>query len=222
MTPGAAGLLRGLGIAILVAAWAIAAHLASAGAAPRDLAVAVALGPLAALAVLLLWRQRPALAAGAGLVLAALAAVFWPFLRDHVAWLYFLQHLGTNLALAALFGLTLRRGQVALVTRFAQFAHGGTVSAAKERYTRGVTLAWTLFFLACATVSIGLFFFGSIAAWSTFANLLTLPLVGAMFVAEHLVRQRVLPPGDTSSVADTIRGYRAAMRGGHPGSAGKS
>jgi uncharacterized membrane protein len=220
MNPGAAGLLRGLGIAILVVVWAIAAHLASAGEEHRDLAVAVALGPLAALAIILLWRQRPALAAGAGLVLAAAAAALWPLLREHVAWLYFLQHLGTNLALAALFGLTLRPGRVALVTRFARLAHGGAVSAAKERYTRGVTLAWTLFFLTCASASAGLFFLAPTAVWSTFANLLTLPLVATMFVVEHLVRQRVLPPGDSSSVADTIRGYRAAMRG-HPGTAGK-
>ncbi|NJD23832.1 MAG: hypothetical protein FIB06_00335 [Betaproteobacteria bacterium] len=220
MISGAAGLLRGLGIAILVVGWAVAAHLASAGNGHRDLAVAVALGPLAALAIILLWRLRPAIAAVTGLALAVLAAWLWPLLREHVAWLYFLQHLGTNLALAALFGLTLRRGEVPLVTRFARLAHGGDVSATKERYTRSVTLAWTLFFLACATISAALFLFAPTATWSVFANFLTLPLVATMFAAEHLVRQRVLPPGDSSSVADTIRGYRAAMRG-HPGSAGK-
>ena len=54
-----------------------------------------------------------------------------------------------------------------------------------------------------------------LAAWSVFANLLALPLIVLMFVVEHCFRHRILPPEERSSVADTFRGYRAAMQRRH-------
>ena len=33
-----------------------------------------------------------------------------------------------------------------------------------------------------------------------------------MFIIEHLVRHSVLPPDDRSSIADTIRGYKGAVK----------
>ncbi len=133
-----------------------------------------------------------------------------------MALLYFIQHLGTNLALGILFGRTLLPGRRPLVTHFALLAHDGKISALKERYTRGVTIAWTTFFFGMATVSVGLFFFASAAAWSAFANLLSLLLIVLMFVVEHLVRMRMLPPEDKSSFADTIRGYRLSTERRRP------
>lgn len=40
------------------------------------------------------------------------------------------------------------------------------------------------------------------------ANLLPIPSLILMFSIEHLVRHRVLPPEDRTSIADTIRGFR--------------
>ena len=213
MNPGAARLLRGLGIGTAVVAWAVVAHLGSAGTGDPDLAVAVALAPLAAVAIVLLWRvHRPLLLVAGCAAGAGLAATLWPALRHNVALLYYLQHLGTNLALAALFGRTLLAGREALVSQFARLAHGGAISPLKRRYTRRVTVAWTAFFVVNAAVSTGLFLWAPAAVWSTYANLLTMPLLVAMFAVEHAVRVRVLPPAERSSVADTVRGYRAAMR----------
>lgn len=212
IVPSPAKLLRGLALAALVVAWAWFAHQGSAGAGNPDLSTALATAPLVALVIILLWRVgNPLWPAAGGLCALALLAWFWPALRQNIALLYYIQHLGTNLALAALFGHTLFGRHEALVTQFARMAHGGVLSLAQQRYSRQVTVAWCIFFLANAAVSSALFWLATPAAWSLFANVLSTPLVAAMFVAEHLCRSHFLPPEDRSSIADTIRGYRAAM-----------
>lgn len=121
-----------------------------------------------------------------------------------------MQHLGTNLALGTLFGRSLIGNGDALVTTFAKLAHDGVISEAKARYTRQVTIAWTIFFFGSAALSTGLILFAPTVVWSVFVNLLSTPLLVLMFAGEHLIRNRVLPPEDRSSIADTIRGYRAS------------
>ena len=51
-----------------------------------------------------------------------------------------------------------------------------------------------------------LFFLTPLAVWSAFANFLTLPLVALMFVAEFLVRRRVLNEAQGSPL-DAVRAY---------------
>ena len=206
LTPGA--LLRGLAIGVLVLAWAVLAHYGSAGDGTSNFAAGLASAPLVAIVIILLWRVSALWMVLGGLLTIGGLALIWPTVRQNVALLYFIQHLGTNLALGILFGRTLLAGRRPLVTHFALMAHGGKISPTKDRYTRGVTIAWTVFFFGMASVSVLLFFFASAAAWSAFANLLRLLLIVLMFVVEHLVRMRLLPPEDQSSVADTIRGYR--------------
>jgi len=206
-----AAMLRGLAVGLLVVAWALLAHYGIAGEAPADISAALATAPIVALVVILLWRVgNPLWIALGGLAILVLLARCWPSLRDNVALLYYLQHVGTNLALGALFGRSLLGGQDALVTQFAKLAHDGVISPAKARYTRQVTIAWTLFFFASAAVSTALFWLAPATAWSVFANLLGLPLLALMFIGEHLIRHRVLSADDCSSIADTIRGYRAS------------
>ena len=213
MTP--ANLLRGLAPFALVAAWAWLAHQGSAGEGNPDFAAALATLPVVAIVIMLLWRAgNPLWLAGGGLAVLGLLAWLWPALRQNVALLYYVQHVGTNLALATLFGRSLLGSREALVTQFSRKAHGGVISVAKARYTRQVTIAWTIFFLATALLSTLLFRLAPPAAWSVFANLLTVPLILLMFAVEYGFRHRLLAPGDRSSVADTIRGYRAATRRG--------
>lgn len=207
-----AALLRRAAIVIMVVAWATLAHIGSTGDGPPNLAAALAATPLVAIVIILLWRTGNLLwPIAGGLAVLALAAWWWPVLRENVALLYFIQHVGTNLALGALFGRSLVTGREALVTQFSRMAHNGQLSPSRTRYTRQVTVAWTAFFVTMAALSTALFVAAPPAVWSLFANLLTLPLLGLMFAAEHLVRLRVLPPEDRPSIADTIRGYRAAM-----------
>ena len=203
---------RGAAVLGLVVAWAVLSHLSSAGYFNTDFAIAFAVIPALVVVAMLLQRVGSRLVI-ALVCLALIGATIWiwPELRQNVAMLYFIQHVGTNLALATLFGRTLLGEQEALVTHFARLAHNGVISKAKARYTRQVTKAWTAFFLATSIVSTGLFWLAPAEAWSVFANLLSMPLLGLMFIGEHLIRVRVLPPADCSSIADTIRGYRASM-----------
>ena len=63
-----------------------------------------------------------------------------------------------------------------------------------------------VFFATMAIVSSLLFFLAPLAVWSAFVNFLTLPLVALMFVAEFLVRRRVL--AETSGAPlDALRAY---------------
>ena len=110
-----------------------------------------------------------------------------------------------------MFGRTLGPGREPLCTQFAAMVHG-RLEARVTRYTRQVTLAWTLFFVATALVSTALFACASIVTWSTFANYLALPLVGLMFVAEYACRRVALPDMEPSSIMDAVRAYTQSMQ----------
>lgn len=214
MTP--TRVLRSVAPGAFMVAWAVAAYFGSTGRGSADVNTAVGVAPFATAAAMLLWRLRqPLVAAAGGLALAATLAWLWPSLRQNVALLYFTEHLGTHLALAALFGRTLIGPGEPLITRFARIVHRGTLSAPKLRYTRQATLAWTVFFLANAVLSALLHALAPHAVWALYASLLTAPLVGLMFVAEHLWRMRVLPPEDRPRISDVISVWRqrAAARG---------
>ncbi|MBL8396856.1 MAG: hypothetical protein JNL84_01755 [Candidatus Accumulibacter sp.] len=209
-----ANVLRLCGVAVGIVGWAALAHQASSRGGGSDLAVAVAVVP--ALAVLpLLWRfLRPAWALAVVVVVGGLLAHFWPVLRNNVALLYYWQHLGMHLALGVLFGRSLLGNDDSLVTHMARLAHYGVLSAEQLRYTRQVTLAWTAYFFIIAAVSTLLYLLASAESWSFFANVLGIPLVFLMCAAELAVRQFALPPADRTSIADTVRAYRTAIRDG--------
>ena len=191
-------------------AYPVLAHYSTATAAATTLpalGVAVSLAPSLAILLWLTWRShhKPAmllLCAG----VAALLWAFWGALERNFSWVYFLQHAGTYAMLAAAFGATLARGRQALCTRFAEVVHG-SLTPEEIRYSRQVTLAWTLFLLAISLVSSALFFFASIEAWSVFANFLSFPLIVLMFAVEYAVRLRKLPHQKQHSIMDGMRAY---------------
>jgi uncharacterized membrane protein len=202
-------LLRNLGVLLLMAAWVVAAHVGSAGWGNADFNTAVAVLPVIAALFMALWRlpQWAWRVAGALAVLGVLAWI-WPKLRHNVPLLYYLQHLGIHVALGVFFGKSLLGHGDALITRMARRIFGHELSDRKVRYTRNVTLAWTVFFFANALVSTLLFIFAPPAIWSIHANLLTGPLLGLMFLVEHLWRLCVLPPHERPGIADIVQAYR--------------
>lgn len=149
--------------------------------------------------------------AGVAVALAVVAALALsqPWLRLHGGWLYVAEHVGFNLALALLFGLSLSDPRGALITRLAQQVRGQTLPPGVAVYTRRATLAWTLAFVAIALVSIGLFLWAPLGHWSVFANLLTAPLIATLFVAEYIVRRLVLRDIDHSRFLDGFRAFQA-------------
>lgn len=199
---------------IVIAAGAIAypvlAHYSAATSAATtfpSLGVAVSLAPSLAILLWLTWRSPMRWAM---LLLCAVVGGllwgFWDVLERNFSWVYFLQHAATYAMLAAVFGVTLGRGRQALCTRFAEVVHG-SLTPEEVRYSRQVTLAWTLFLLAISLVSSALFFFVSIEVWSIFANFLSFPLILLMFVVEYGIRLRKLPHQKKHSIMDGVLAY---------------
>jgi uncharacterized membrane protein len=196
-------------LALLAVTGAAASHYAIALGQSPTLGALVALVPLAALVFIALRRsgtRGPLL----WIFLAASAGALWlgwDALERHFESVYFLEHVGTNLLLGAMFGRTLFGEAEPLCSRFARLLHG-PLPPEVALYTRRVTVAWTAFFLCLAAISSALFLGGLLAAWSVLANFLTLPLVGAMFVVEYAIRGRVLRDWQRGSILDGLRAFR--------------
>jgi uncharacterized membrane protein len=195
-----------LGIA-LSAAFAIAAHAALIEGTPPAVGAAVSVVPVMLLTWVLARRSRSSALLVAALVAAALATwLSWAALEQHFPDLLFVEHAATNLLLAVVFGRTLSQGRESLVTTFARLVHGA-LPPEVERYTRRVTLAWTLFFAAMFTVSCALYLSGQRALWSMFANFATPIGVGAMFALEYAIRHRVLPHWERVGIMGGVRAF---------------
>ena len=179
-----------------------------------NLGALVAFTPLVLIALIFAWRS-PARLSALSLVLLACIGLWamWPILEAHFGLVFWIEHVGMQLILFITFGRTLTAGQKSLCTRFAEAIHSPHSPTVKltpqhEKYTRQVTLAWTVFFGLMALVSSVLFFTTTLATWSTFANFMTLPLIALMFIGEYWVRKQVLPNMQHARLLDAIRAYR--------------
>lgn len=201
-------------IAAATAAYMAFSHLLTIAERPSTLMLALGVTPLTILALLATWHSRMRWFALTLLAVLALTVLMYlEELRNHINWLYFMQHAGTMILLAITFGSTLGQGDAdALCSRVTRLMLPGPADPAYMRYTWNVTLVWTMYFITSAVMSVGLFFFGPIAIWSFFANLLTPLIVGLMFGIEYLVRVRVLPDRAHFSIARTIQAYRSYER----------
>lgn len=179
---------------------------------------ATLLGPLLAtapcliIATLLLLRTNRA----AGLMLAGsevilIAVLYARHIVPDLTLLYPVPGLLANMLLLWMFGRTLRAGREPLITRVARFVHGA-LPPDIERYTRHVTLAWSLFFGVMAMSSLALFVLAPVQVWSLFANVFTLPLIGAMFICEYVYRVLRYPTFRHVSLLHTARAFRQFVR----------
>ena len=167
----------------------------------------VVIGPMLALLALFAARRGQRLVAAlAGLGLAVMAVQAWAGGGLAPSTLYLAQHVAIHGALAAVFGLTLRRGQDPLVTALARRVHD-RLTPAMEAYSRKVTVVWTAYFVLMATLSIGLFRLAPFAAWALFANLLTPLAMVLMFVGEFLLRYRLHPEFERATLAAQMSAY---------------
>jgi uncharacterized membrane protein len=96
-------------------------------------------------------------------------------------------HAVVYLGLLAIFGLSLLPDREPVVTYFARAIHGG-ISPEIELYTRRVTWAWCAFFGLQLAGSALLLALAPIAWWSTFVNILNLPLTALMMLGEWVTR----------------------------------
>jgi len=213
-------IVRIAAIAGALVAYPVVAHMVAAAPPPAGLgAVAFAVAPLLIVAAMVGWRSPYRIVT---LVLcAAASALLWlqaDAIAQHLGLVYFIQSLCTNAALGLLFGRSLLPGREPLCTVFATMVRG-PLQPPVARYTRQVTIAWTVFFAAMIAISALLFALAPVTAWSVFANLLSMPLVAAMFIAEYAVRQRVLPDLPRTHVLESLRAYWSSTAVPGPGGA---
>ena len=123
-------------------------------------------------------------------------------------------HTLVYLGLLALFGGSLLPGREPLATYFARRIHGAPTPAI-VRYTRRVTAAWCVFFVLQIAGSAFLILFAPIAWWSTFVNILNVPLVLGMFAAERFVRPFLLADAPHESLSD-MRQMADLVKGRNP------
>lgn len=173
----------------------------------------IVVAPMLATAAAIAWQRRQrTLAAIAALATAALVLQAWRGQGLAPQAMYVGQHVAIHLLLALVFGVTLQAGREPLVTALARRVHGGLTSE-MAAYSRKVTLAWTIYFLIMAALSLALFVALPFAAWATFANLVTPVAIVAMFVGEYLLRYRLHPDFERATLAQAVRAY--AERGSH-------
>lgn len=201
-------IIRNAAIAGALVAYPILAYFVAAAPPPAGIgAVAFAAAPVIIVVALVGWRSRYRM-----ITLALCAAVFallWVYadaIGQHLGLVYFIQNICTNAALGLIFGRSLLQGREPLCSHLAAMVRG-PLQPPVARYTRQVTVAWTIFFAAMIVVSFLLFFIATIQVWSTFANLLTIPLVAVMFIAEYAVRKHVLPDLPRTHILEALRAY---------------
>ena len=167
----------------------------------------VVVGPMLAFAAWVAWQRglRLAAAIGAGAT-AALVLAAWRGAGFAPGTLYLAQHVVVHLLLALVFGTTLQRGREPLVTAMARRVHG-RLTVDMAAYSRKVTVAWTVYFVAMAALSVALYAFAPFDAWAVFANLATPLAMVAMFVGEFVLRYQLHPEFERATLAQAMSAY---------------
>lgn len=203
-TPGE--IARGILLLAAAGGYMFLAHITTSSGAPSTVGALIAISPWLLGALVLSWRSRyrPLLLIACALAAAALWANR-AMLASGFSWIYLLQHAGTFAVLAIVFGRSLATGATPTISRLAAMVHEGPLPALVIRYTRTVTQVWTMFFGVMSLSSLALFFSGQIAAWSLLVNVLTPPLIAAVFLLEYLVRRQCVPPDMRTGLVDSVR-----------------
>lgn len=203
---------RSVAAVAAIAAYAVLAHRVNASGMASLQGALLALAPLLLIGLAMFANSRTRLAGAA--TTAALAVLLWaagPAIARHAGLLFWMQDIALLLTLLVTFGLTLLGGRKPLCVTFAEMAHGTPLPPAHVAYARQVTVAWTIFFALLAVVSTVLFLLAPLTVWSFYANFLVLPLIALMFVAEYLVRRRVLA-GEAGRLLDGVDAYLKSTR----------
>lgn len=196
-----------VGLAGLAVAYAGLAHYSNTVAQTATLGTVLALTPILMAALSLAWHMQNRAAMLALLLLACGGLAFaWPAAQANFSHIYWLEHAGTQSLLCFVFARTLGPGREPLCTYFARLVHG-TLPAAIVNYTRGLTLAWALFFGTMALVSTALFHVAPLAVWSGFANFFTGPLIILMFILEYRLRRKLHPHMEHVPILAAVKAY---------------
>lgn len=192
---------------LAAAAYALLSHGLMLHAADHPWAVAALLGPLLLAGLGFALKRRHLLVvvlmllAGVGLLVVVARGGIGPVARLYVA-----QHVGIHFALCLSFGLSLWRSPLSLIGQIAQRVHG-SLTPAMVAYTRRVTVVWTGYFLGMALLSLWVYARWSWDSWSLLANVVTPLAIALLFVGEYLLRYRLHPEFERSTLLSAVRAY---------------
>lgn len=134
----------------------------------------------------------------------AVTIVIWRRSIDGLVAASAIPHLLIYLGLLVVFAASLAPGRIPVITRVAARARG-RLNDVLLAYTRRVTIAWCVFFVAQLGISLLLFLTAPLLWWQVFLNLLTVPMVVLMFVAEltyrHVRHGIHMPQGQAGTLA---------------------
>ncbi len=174
----------------------------------------VIVGPMLASMVWLgAQRHWATLAVGAAAALLGLVALAASGGGVPLETLYLAQHVAVHVVLAVVFAQSLSGAGDSLVTAMARRVHGGVLTPAMASYSRRVTVAWVVYFLAMASLSVALFLLAPLSTWAAFANFATPLAMFAMFVGEHVLRYRLHPEFERVTLRQAVRAWQ--QRGSH-------
>lgn len=200
---------RIVAIALAAVAYAAGSHVLMTVYGHSPVAMLIDLLPVAAFALVGLWRsgQRGVALAVAACVALLIARVFGGA-DTTPQQVFVLQYSAINAGVGLWFASSLRAGSQPLISRVAERVHGG-LDPVMAAYTRRVTAAWVIYFAAVVSISFLLYLFADFEHWSLFANVLTPIGCGALFVGEYLLRYRLHPEFERVTMASAVRAWRA-------------
>jgi uncharacterized membrane protein len=199
-------------IVLLVGGYAALVHYSNSNPSAKTLGAVLAITPVVAVGLGLVWRSsyRPA-AIAIALFLGALIVSRWRVLESRYSLGYLLEDVTLYSLLCFAFARSLAQDRQPLCSYWATLAHG-SLPPVVAHYTRKVTTAWALFFSLIVAISTVLYVWAPLQVWSVFANFLTLPLIALMFAAEYALRHKVLPSSHRTGLIRSVRVFLDASR----------
>jgi uncharacterized membrane protein len=122
-------------------------------------------------------------------LLAGSALLWWLVMEGNGLYALYLPSAAIPAALFMLFALSLRTGELPLVTRIARLMHDGPFPDDLVVYTRQVTQLWCAVCAALFLSAVMLALFASPELWSLMTNVVHYAVLGAVFVLEYGYRR---------------------------------
>ena len=118
--------------------------------------------------------------------------------ETYVQYLIYLPPMLILFGLFVLFSQSLMPDKMPLITRYAiLLSEKGEIDERHSRYSRTLTIIWSVFFLIMALTSLSLALFSSLDTWSLFTNVISYILVSAFFVIEFFIRKKLFSDLDS-------------------------
>lgn len=95
-----------------------------------------------------------------------------------------------NFSLAIIFMQSLSSGKMPIIERIARIQEQDLPEHA-IKYTRKVTVVWSVFFIINGLVSIGTWIFADIETWTLYNGFISYIFIGVLFLVEFVIRQKV-------------------------------